>query len=100
MLGQKNNIPGYVSRSLDSPTMALTEAQHSATKVVFRKWLFEKTGKYIGVAVDWRQVSPSEIIALSEKMFDAAGVPDEARQAYYRIFNQYIYTGSFEVKGS
>ena len=32
---------------------------------------------------------------VSESMFDAAGVPDEARQAYYRAFNQYIDTGFF-----
>jgi len=28
---------------------------------------------------------------LSERMFDAADVPQGARDEYYRAFNQYIY---------
>ena len=40
-----------------------------------------------------KTISPREMFEVSESMFDAAGVPDEARQAYYWAFNQYIYTG-------
>ena len=92
----KNNIPGYVSRAADGPAMALTDAQHAETKAVYRDWLFGQTGRYVGASVNWANISPREIFGLSEGMFDAAGVPGEARQAYYRAFHQYIYTGSWK----
>ena len=91
----KNNIPGYISRDPDGPAMALTQSQHLATQVVYRNWLFDKTGRPVGATVNWPTISPGEILELSESMFDAAGVPSEARQAYYRALNQYLYTGSF-----
>ena len=90
----RNNIPGYVGRAKDSPSIALTagkEGQHAATKAVYRDWLFEKTGKKVGGVVDWTNVSPREMHDLSEKMFDAAGVPSSARENYYREFYKYIY---------
>ncbi len=74
--------------------MALTagkEGQHAATKSVYRDWLFERTGKKVGGKVNWSEVSPQEIQGLSERMFDAAKVPQEARVEYYREFNRYIY---------
>jgi len=43
--------------------------------------------------VSWEQVSAREIFNLSERMFDAAKVPLEARDSCYRRFNQYIYSG-------
>lgn len=91
----KNNIPGYVSRAKESTSMALTsgrDGQHAATKAVYRDWLYKKTGKKVGGFVDWKKVSPREIQELSEKMFDAAGVPEFARREYYSAFNQYIYS--------
>lgn len=36
-------------------------------------------------------MSPQEVQALAEQMFEAAGVPTEAREAYYKAFNKYIY---------
>ena len=86
-----NNIDGYQSRASNSPTIALTPEQHAATKAVYREWLFEKTGKKVGGKVDWTNVSPREIQALSERMFDAAQVPTNARENYYNAFNRYIY---------
>jgi RHS repeat-associated protein len=85
------NIPGYISRASGSITMALSAANHSATKAVYREWLFERTGKYVGGVVNWQQVGPREIFNLSERMFNAANVPAYARQAYYSAFNRYIY---------
>ena len=82
---------GYQSRASNSPTIALTPEQHAATKAVYREWLFEKTGKKVGGKVDWTNVSPREIQALSERMFDAAQVPTNARENYYNAFNRYIY---------
>jgi predicted ribonuclease toxin of YeeF-YezG toxin-antitoxin module len=87
----KHNVPNYVSRGSNTPTVALTKEQHNATKKVYREWLYEKTGKKVGGKVNWKEVSPREIQDLTEKMFDAAKVPKEARQQYYNAFNQYNF---------
>ncbi|EJQ45432.1 SPBc2 prophage-derived UPF0720 protein yokI [Bacillus cereus BAG5X1-1] len=87
----KHNVPDYVSRGANTPTIALTQEQHNATKAVYRQWLFDKTGKKVGGKVDWKSVSPKEIQELTEKMFDVANVPRLARQEYYRAFNQYNF---------
>ncbi|HVB24546.1 MAG TPA: RHS repeat-associated core domain-containing protein [Ktedonobacteraceae bacterium] len=92
-----NNISGYVSRAPDGPSIALTITEHDATKAVYRQWLYEQTGKFVGASVDWTNVPVRETLNLSERMFDAAGVSDEARLLYYRAFNQYIYTGSWRL---
>lgn len=84
------NIKGYVSRGADTPAIALTKTQHDATRSVLARWRLEQTGSITG-KVDWTKVSAREIQRLSEKMFDAAGVPQEARRAYYQTFHQYIY---------
>ena len=87
----KHNVPNYVSRGSHTPTVALTKDAHNATKVVYRQWLYEKTGKKVGGKVDWESVSPQAIQKLTEDMFDAANVPQETRREYYNVFNQYIY---------
>ncbi|MFX3673184.1 MAG: RHS repeat-associated core domain-containing protein [Paenisporosarcina sp.] len=87
----KHNVPNYVSRGGNTPTIALTKEQHDATKDVYRQWLYEKTGKKVGGKVDWESVSPKEMQELTEKMFDAAKVPNSARQEYYNAFNRYNY---------
>ena len=87
----KENIPNYKSRASDSTTIALTKSQHDATKEVYRDWLRENYGKPVGVKVDWKNISPREIFNLAERMFDAAKVPQIARDNYYSEFNRYIY---------
>jgi RHS repeat-associated protein len=87
----KNNVPNYVSRAGDSPVIALGKTNHDETGKVFRDWLESNYGRRVGVKVDWASVSPRSIYNLSEKMFDAANVPQAARDAYYRAFNSYIY---------
>ena len=86
-----HNIDGYKSRASRSTTIALTPEQHAATKSVYRDWLYERTGNKVGGKVDWTSVSPQEVQALAERMFDAANVPLSARNDYYREFNRYIY---------
>ncbi|MFC8027248.1 T7SS effector LXG polymorphic toxin, partial [Bacillus velezensis] len=61
----KHNVPNYVSRGSNTPTVALTKEQHNATKKVYREWLFEKTGKKVGGKVNWKEVSPREIQELT-----------------------------------
>lgn len=86
-----NNVPGYVSRASNNPTIALTKKQHEATKGVYREWLQEKTGRKVGGKIDWSKITPNEVQALSERMLDAAKVPQKAREEYYQAFNKYIY---------
>ena len=88
-----HNVPGYVSRAADSPTIALSSVSHDATKVAYRDWLATNYGKAVGARVDWTNVSAREALRLSERMFDAGRVPMGARSDYYRAFNQYIYGG-------
>jgi len=57
---------------------------------LFNNWRKEVTGSITG-AIDWKQVSPQTVQSLANKMFDAAGVPQAARDAYFRAFNQFIY---------
>ncbi|OFD58026.1 hypothetical protein BWGOE4_29660 [Bacillus mycoides] len=83
--------PIMLVKGANTPTIALTQEQHNATKAVYRQWLFDKTGKKVGGKVDWKSVSPKEIQELTEKMFDVANVPRLARQEYYRAFNQYNF---------
>lgn len=89
----KHNVPDYVSRAGHNPTIALTQQQHGATKGVYRDWLEARTGKRVGGKVDWTTVSENEARQLSEQMFDAAGVPQSARDSYYRRFNDYVANG-------
>ena len=65
-------------------------SEHSKTIEVFNKWRLEKTGSITG-KIDWSTISAKEVQALAEQMFDAAGVPKEAREAYYKAFNKYNY---------
>lgn len=89
----KHNIDNYVTRGANTPTLALTKAQHEATKRVYRDWLFETTGKRVGGRVDWKDVSPQEMQNLTNRMLDAADVPEAARREYFSAFHQYIYGG-------
>jgi hypothetical protein len=87
----KNNIPGYISRAADNPTMALSRASHDVTRQVYRDWLEETTGRRVGGKIDWTQVGPRDVQDLANRMFTAAGAPEGAVSDYYRAFNQYIY---------
>ena len=87
----KANIPGYQGRAFDNIAMALTKEQHDATKVVYREWLKNKTGKAVGGVVDWKNVGAKEMQDLTEKMFNAAGVSKQAKASFYKEFNKYIY---------
>lgn len=86
-----HNVPGYVSRAPDSTTIRLSVPHHRATNQVYRDWLKERTGHRVGGAVDWTTVDSRKIVDLSERQFDAADVPIDARLEYYRQFTSYIY---------
>ncbi|HHJ1306046.1 RHS domain-containing protein, partial [Pseudomonas putida] len=90
------NVPSYGGKyPKGSPTIVLSSKNHAATKAVYREWLREKTGKPVGGKVDWSQISNREVMQLSERMFDVAGVPATSRTSYYRALNRYLHTGTF-----
>jgi hypothetical protein len=82
----KHNIPGYVSRAPNSTTIRLSIEHHKETVRVLNAWMTQR-----GRPVDWTKVTPREILELSERAFDAANVPHDARVEYYRQFTQYLY---------
>lgn len=84
------NIPGYVSRAPDAPTIALSKEAHAATQKVFREWSTAMFGRPIGAKIDWTSVSAKDVHELTEKMFDAAKVPQATRLAYYEAFARYV----------
>ncbi|MBZ5793560.1 DUF6531 domain-containing protein, partial [Burkholderia contaminans] len=91
------NVPEYGGKyPTNSPTIALSNESHSATKAAYRDWLTAKTGRPVGGKVDWEAVTNREMQQLSEQMFEAANVPQASREAYYRALNQYLYTGKFD----
>jgi RHS repeat-associated protein len=90
----KHNIPGYVSRGSNTVTMALSKANHDATKVIYRNWLKANYGKPVGAKVNWTKVSARDMQSLTESMFDAAKAPGSARRDYYRALNEYMYGGN------
>ncbi|NOU33649.1 MAG: hypothetical protein HOO96_37625 [Polyangiaceae bacterium] len=85
----KNHIDGYVSRAKKHITIRLKYALHEKTKEAFWEWMRSKGYKNDG---NWSAVGPREILELSESMFDAAGVPEDARRRYYSEFTKYIYS--------
>jgi hypothetical protein len=84
----KNNVPGYVSRAADNPTIALSETGHKAAHKAGNEYLKETVGAVRGQS---KKLSPRQMQEMAERQFDAAKVPQEARQNYYREFNRYIY---------
>lgn len=84
------NIKGYKTRNAAAPTIVLSKEAHEATKRVFNDWRKVKTGSITGT-IDWSKISGQEILDLSERMFDSAGVPAEVRKAYYEAFAEYVH---------
>jgi len=83
-----NNITNYSSKL--APTVVLTSGQHNATKSVFMKWKYEMFGD-TRARVDWTTVTPNQMQDLTERMFDAAEVPQHVRREYYRALHANIY---------
>ena len=88
----KKNVSGYVSRSGNTPTMALYRSNHKLTTKEIYNWLDDVYGTRSFRKVHWENVSPREIFGLSERMFDVIGVPQSARIEYYSKLTSYLYS--------
>ena len=71
---------GTARRVRGVPTVALNKVAHGLTNAVIRDFMREMTGKPVGGKIDWGKVTPRQILELSEKMFDAAGVSRDVRR--------------------
>ena len=65
----------------------MPDGNHRATYGVFNKWKAEMTRRW-GGTFDWRKATEADMLALSEKMFDAAEVPRSVRQQYWTEFQR------------
>jgi RHS repeat-associated protein len=81
------NIPGYVGET--APTIVLSPGQHNATRAVFNTWRAEQG--WSRLSVDWTRVSAGEMQSLTHRMFEAAGVPKDVANNYFREFHRHIY---------
>lgn len=89
----RNNFTDYVADN--APTVLMRNApNHNATRGVFNSFRAD-IAKRQGVSinrVDWSAVSPGEAWRLSEEMFQAAQVPLQMRDDYFKLFNNYLDT--------
>ncbi len=74
-----------------APAVLMTSKQHDATRGVYNTWRAEMTKK-MGGTFNWKKVTDVQMEGLSEKMFDAAGIPANVRGEYYKQFSNYIET--------
>src|SRR5690606_11055416 len=74
-----------------APSVKMSFEQHKATFGVFNSWRKQMTEKMGGV-FDWNKVTDSQMQGLSERMFDAAGIPANVRGKYYEQFSNYVET--------
>ncbi|MGC5076584.1 SpvB/TcaC N-terminal domain-containing protein [Agrococcus sp. DT81.2] len=72
----------------DAPAVLMPTKAHDATRGIFPQWKKAMAEKMGGV-FDWKKVTEAQIRALSEKMFDAAKVPEAVRREYYKQWNAY-----------
>jgi HNH/Endo VII superfamily toxin with a SHH signature len=91
------NIPGYISRKADAPTIRLATQVHIDAHKVQYDWLEEVTGRRTFQGIDWTKITSRQIEDLSNRIYEAAGVPTDVRQVYNRVWNQYIYEGKWLI---
>jgi RHS repeat-associated protein len=77
------NIPGYVSYNPDAPAVVLNKEEHDATRAEFNRFRSAYEG-------NWKSISYADARALSERLFDAAEVPQKVRAKYYKAWDKYL----------
>ena len=69
----KTNYPNYDPNL--APAILIPEANHRATFGVYNTWRAQARAE-MGGTFDWSKVPETKMLDLSEKMFDAAKVPN------------------------
>ena len=83
----KRNFADYNPNK--APAVLMPQANHNATRGVYNTWRAEMRQK-MGGTFDWGKVSQADMRALSDKMFDAAAVPQKIRAEYRTEFEKMI----------
>jgi hypothetical protein len=83
----KSKLPGYDKNK--APAVLMPNTNHHATYGIFNKWRAQWTRK-MGGTFDWSKVSEEDMRELSEQMFDAAKVPANIRQQYWKEFEKML----------
>ncbi|MBL4688259.1 MAG: hypothetical protein JKY37_26970, partial [Nannocystaceae bacterium] len=81
----KKNYPAYKPK--EAPAILMPTPAHQKTFGVYNKWR-AAAKKEMGGTFDWGKVSETQMRGLSEKMFDAAGVPAQMRTNYWSWFDR------------
>jgi RHS repeat-associated protein len=81
----KEHFPGYDPDM--APAILMPKANHEKTFGVFNTWR-AKMKEAMGGVFDWSKITESDMRALSEQMFDAAGVPSNIRAQYWQEFER------------
>ncbi|MBK8239518.1 MAG: hypothetical protein IPK74_28690 [Deltaproteobacteria bacterium] len=81
----KKHHPAY--NPDEAPAILMSAEAHARTFGVYNRWRAEMKAEMGGV-FDWAKVSEDQMRRLSEKMFDAAGVPRQVRADYWRWFER------------
>jgi hypothetical protein len=81
----KEHFPGYDPDL--APAILMSAPNHEKTFGVYNTWR-AKMKEAMGGVFDWSKVTESDMRALSEQMFDAAGVPSEIRTQYWQEFER------------
>lgn len=82
----EKHFPGY--KAGEAPTVHMPTGQHYNTYGVYNKWragIVNRAGSF-----DWSKVMEADMRALSEQMFDAANVPKQVREMYWRDFDRML----------
>ncbi|WP_440963529.1 hypothetical protein ACL58G_24850 [Massilia sp. GER05] len=79
----KTNYPNYDPNL--APAILMPEANHRATFGVYNTWRAQARAE-MGGTFDWSKVPETKMLDLSEKMFDAAKVPNAVRQKYWEQY--------------
>lgn len=83
----RSRFPNYDADK--APAILMPIANHRETVRVFNSWR-ASLRKRMGQRFDWAQVTEQDIRDLSEKMFDAAQVPNTIRAEYWAWFDRMI----------
>ncbi|MCD8532303.1 MAG: hypothetical protein LRY66_13385, partial [Saccharospirillaceae bacterium] len=81
----KKHFSGYDANK--APAVLMPEANHRATFGVYNTWRAEMRKNMSGT-FDWSKVSERQMRSLSENMFDAADIPLNTRQQYWKWYDQ------------
>ncbi|HEY8935585.1 MAG TPA: hypothetical protein VIM65_10215, partial [Cyclobacteriaceae bacterium] len=87
----KEKYIDYVADNAPSVYM-LKSPNHNSTRAEFNRWAAEMRTKQGLSKVDYTKITTEDILLLANRQFDAADVPQNVRDEYFKLWNEYIKT--------